>query len=95
MCVSSCSCCGVDRSEPPGSGHGTETIQSILKKQVDFLLMVNSYPVSEARRENNKKDANREFPAPVQPPGNPGQTLEKPHHVERPRHVDAYRQPGQ
>lgn len=29
--------------------------------------MVNSYPVSEARRENNKKDANREFPAPVQP----------------------------
>ncbi|MBF3304309.1 hypothetical protein HKW73_23795 [Pseudomonas aeruginosa] len=55
----------MDRSEPPGSGHGTETIQSILKKQVDFLLMVNSYPVSEARRENNKKDANREFPAPV------------------------------
>ncbi|WP_205588850.1 hypothetical protein, partial [Pseudomonas aeruginosa] len=69
MCVSSCSCCGVDRSEPQGSGHGTEASQSILKKQVDFLLRVNSYPVSEARRENNKKDANREFPAPVQPPG--------------------------
>lgn len=36
MCVSSCSCCGVDRSEPPGSGHGTETIQSILKNKLIF-----------------------------------------------------------